>query len=66
MEKSKCPICQGTGFSANGRICPCITGERPVGFGFDMPDEFKDIFGDMFSATPGEKKEKSGDIPERE
>jgi hypothetical protein len=53
MEKSKpCPICQGTGF-ANGKLCPCVTGEKPA---VDLPEGWQDIFGDIFSATKGKKK----------
>jgi hypothetical protein len=57
----KCFICNDSGF-ANGKICKCVID----GGKCDLPDEFKDIFGDMFSTTPEAKKEKSGGNPERE
>jgi len=37
-----CTICHGTGFY-KGQICTCITGKRD-----ELPEEFQDIFGDIF------------------
>jgi len=54
MEKTKCPICQGTGF-ANGKLCICITGKKPEGMP-DLPDGWADIFEDIFHYK-GDKKE---------
>uniref|UniRef100_A0A6M3JLX6 Uncharacterized protein n=1 Tax=viral metagenome TaxID=1070528 RepID=A0A6M3JLX6_9ZZZZ len=54
-QKPKCPICQGTGFSLAGKICPHITGKKLEGMP-DIPDFFKDIFDDIFKGGSDGKK----------
>ena len=46
LKSCRCPICRDTGFD-NGQICVCITCKK-TGNIPGMPDEWKDIFGDMF------------------
>jgi hypothetical protein len=48
-----CPICQDTGFT-KGKLCFCITGEKP----YDLPDGWEDIFGDILRGKKDEKRGK--------
>jgi hypothetical protein len=53
-KQPKCYICSGTGFSAPGQICVCITGKN-TGPLPDPPEGFAEIFGMGFGKPVDEK-----------
>jgi hypothetical protein len=45
QEYAKCPLCHGTGFSAPGTICRCISGCDGIAGGDDVLNFMKSVFG---------------------
>ena len=54
-KKRTCPFCRGTGFDKPGHLCICVGTKKDAkgDFAPDLPEGWKDIFGDIFRGSNG-------------